>query len=294
MRHAAVWSLAIALSACGPAPAGRGALDGGGNAGVDGGGGSTADAAVGDDGCSAAARLIYTIDKDLRLSAFDPSTRTFTDRGTLACPAAIEAKPLSMAVNRAAIAYVLYNSGELFAVDTATLACTATTWDQDLRLYSFGMGFSTDQAGGTAETLFIAGKDVLTGPPTMLARLDTSTFLATKLANLSGQPELTGTGTGELWGYFPSSVPPQLIRLDKATGAALQTYAITNPTGAPTSFAFAFWGGDFWVFLYRSTDTATSVYQLDGASGALVSTTSTTGRRVVGAGVSTCAPPVIL
>ena len=33
--------------------------------------------------------------------------------------------------------------------------------------------------------------------------------------------------------------------------------------------AFAFWGGDFWVFLAKDTDAATIVYQFDSTTGAL-------------------------
>ena len=62
----------------------------------------------------------------------------------------------------------------------------------------------------------------------------------------------------------------------------------------PTAWAFAFWGGDFWIFLTKGSETATTVYQIDGMTGTIKGTTAAPGRTIVGAGVSTCAPVVIL
>ena len=56
--------------------------------------------------------------------------------------------PFSMGVDRSATAWVLYDSGELFRVDTTSLACTVTDVDvAQLGLLNFGMGFSTDTHG---------------------------------------------------------------------------------------------------------------------------------------------------
>ena len=61
-----------------------------------------------------------------------------------------------------------------------------------------------------------------------------------------------------------------------------------------TAYAFAHWGGHFWVFLQKNAETNTTVYQIDGMTGVISTTTPATGRTIVGAGVSTCAPVVIL
>ena len=58
-------------------------------------------------------------------------------------------------------------------------------------------------------------------------------------------------------------------------------------------WAFAFYGGDFWVFLERMDESSTTVYQVDGTTGSITSSTPTLTRSIVGAGVSTCAPIVI-
>jgi len=291
-------SVALALvlfAACGPAdrarPGGGGGADANGNNGSNGG--------SGDDGCSAAAMFVYTVDESNTFSKFDPSTKTFTDLGTLSCPAGFGATPFSMGVDRNAIAWVLYSDGELFRVDTTSnLACTSTNWSSSNGLTQFGMGFSTDTAGGTTDTLFVAGgTDVSMGTTATLAKLDTTAFTAMTVGTVSGWPELTGNSNAELWGWFPSdstgSTTPSVQKLDKTTGHALTTYMLPTLKGMPEAWAFAFWGGDYWIFLAKGSDLSTTVYQIDGSNGTIKTTTPTSGRLIVGAGVSTCAPIVI-
>ena len=47
-------------------------------------------------------------------------------------------------------------------------------------------------------------------------------------------------------------------------------------------------------FLIKNAEPSTTVYQIDGMTGTIKGTTPTSGRTIVGAGVSTCAPVVIL
>jgi len=200
-----------------------------------------------------------------------------------------------MGVDRDAVAWVLYNTGELFRVDTSTLACTKSNWVTQQGLDVFGMGFSSNTAGSTDDTLYIAGgADPLGASSAKLATLSTQSFTATAVGNITGWPELTGTGNAELWGWFPDAAAPRVEQIDKTSGAAVKTYPLSQLAGTPTAWAFAFWGGDFWIFLERDTDSATTVYQIDGANGTVKGMTPTGTRRVVGAGVSTCAPVVIL
>jgi hypothetical protein len=162
----------------------------------------------------------------------------------------------------------------------------------------FGMGFSANTAGSTDDTLFIGGATDQTSQNAKLAKLSTSTFTATPVGMITGWPELTGNGNAELWGWFPSdttgSTTPRVEKIDKTTGAALTTYMLPTLKGMPTAWAFAFWGGDYWIFLAKDADPYTSVYQIDGTNGSIKGTPLTTNRTIVGAGVSTCAPVVIL
>ena len=97
-------------------------------------------------------------------------------------------------------------------------------------------------------------------------------------------------GKAELWAYLPNVVPPKVARLSKSTGASETVLQVQGLAGDPRAWAFAFWGGDFFVFLERATDSSTRVWKVDGASGALTPVLADTGRTIVGAGVSTCAP----
>src|SRR5205085_11234903 len=98
-----------------------------------------------------------------------------------------------------------------------------TTWASPSGLVQFGMGFSTDVAGGTADSLFVGGGAAIDqGPTAMLAKLDTGAFTAKPLGSVQGWPELTGNANAELWGWFPSDIngmtTPRVEQLDKTTG----------------------------------------------------------------------------
>ncbi len=277
-----VFPLVLAIAACGP---NRGDDDGttgdGGNVNGD---GANAN-------CSEAAKLVYVVDANNTLSTFDPVTKVFSDKGQLNCSPG--ASPFSMGIDRNAGAYVLYDSGQLFKVDTMTLACTPTSWSSPNGLLEFGMGFSTDTPGGSTDTLFIAGGLGPTDPTSALNKLDVTSMAPTSVGTVTDWPELTGTGDAELWGFFPSTTSPRIEKIDKTSGAALQTFPLGSIAGMPQAWAFAFFGGDFFVFLMRDTELSTTVHQVSGATGQIVGATPTNTRTIVGAGVSTCAPTQI-
>ncbi|HEY4058478.1 MAG TPA: hypothetical protein VGM39_17820 [Kofleriaceae bacterium] len=301
-----VGSLVSILGACGPS--GRGD-DGGGddNPGNDG-------SVTGNGDCSDAAKFVYVVDEDNTLSKFDPMTGQFTSIGTLTCPAmevpdpndifgfgdTIPATPFSMGIDRDANAWVLYNSSEVFKVSTQNASCTPTSFHAPSGLSLFGMGFSTDAAGGSTDTLYIAGSDEVGDETanTKLAKLDTNSMQVTMLGSVTGSPELTGTGNAELWGFFPGTSGAKIEKLNKTTGAMIDMHNLMNLSGTPAAWAFAFWGGDFWAFLARQDANTgevedTTVYHYD-TTGTLKDSHVAAGRHIVGAGVSTCAPVVIL
>jgi hypothetical protein len=288
------WSvlpLLASILACGPAT-----RNGNGD---DGNGGGGDGAGSGSDGCSASAKLVYVVDEGNKLSQFDPTTKTFHDLGTLTCPASLGGTPFSMGVDRGATAWVLYSSGEVFKVDTGTLMCTKTSYAAQLGLVQFGMGFSTDTVGGNTDHLFVAGgAAVQTGTTSKLATLDTGTMMASSVGQVTGWPELTGNANAELWGFFPDingSTTPRVEQINKASGAPVagKTYMQPTLSGQAMAWAFAFYGGDYWLFLMKGAETSTTVYQVDGAAGSIKGSTPAPGRVIVGAGVSTCAPVVI-
>jgi hypothetical protein len=295
------------LVACGPSTRGDDD-DFGGDGGHGGSGGS---GGSGDDGCSAASKLIYTVDQHNELYQFDATTKAFTTLGTLNCPGtgsdpnnpfSSDFEPFSMGVDRNANAYVLYvdqvlgSPSKIFKVDTNTagLPCTATTFTAPTNLQEFGMGFSTTTMGGDQDQLFIAGGTaVATTSPADLNTLDVTSMAVSHLGTVTGSPELTGNANAELWGFFPDASNPRIEQINKATGASI-TPAMLPATmkGMPMAWAFAFYGGDYFVFLMKDSESSTTVYEVSPA-GMIVTTTPAPGKVIVGAGVSTCAPVVI-
>jgi hypothetical protein len=155
------------------------------------------------------------------------------------------------------------------------------------------MGFSANAAGSSADTLFVSDSE-LTQPSTGgLAWIDTSSLVLTPVGpydQLTGQrAELTGTGDGRLFGAFEGS-PYVVAQIDKTTAHIISVAPQNAINYAPDSsnFAFAFWGGDFWLFVGPGSTTDVFQYQ--------VASNTTTKREteqfeIVGAGVSPGAPP---
>ena len=315
MRAAVALGFGLLLSslvACGPSGRDGGGDDTGG--GPDGGGGGGSGS--GGDNCSDAAKLIYVVDSNNQLSQFDPTTKTFKDLGALACNAGSGFQPFSMGVDRNSNAYVLFvradtitgapTASKLFRVDTQTtgLPCTATSFQPLSSMLGFGMGFSTESMGGTTDKLYVAGSNTaMTTSTSQLATIDTTTFQITTVpgGTIQGSPELTGNSNAELWAFFPDANNPKIQGVNKQTGAAITPAPLPAALkGEPAAWAFAFYGGDYWIFLAKAssdpfdpTPGPTIVYQVS-PQGQLKGMTPTTGRTIVGAGVSTCAPTVIL
>ncbi len=277
---------------------------GGGSGGTGGGGTGGSGGGTGTDGCSDAAKLIYTIDQDGTFSSFKPdqtdiTKSVFTDLGKLNCNAGGLYQPFSMSVDRSATAWVEYvdqsglGKNQLFKVSTANAMCTSTTFMGGQQGFDeFGMGFVSNTAGSTDETLFIAGGSAV-GSNSALGTLDTTSLMVTKLGALSGDPELTGTGLAELWGFFPdltaNTMQAHVSKIDKMTGAESMQISLGSAAGMANAWAFAFYGGDFWVFLAKANG-ATTVYHV--TTSGLKDQLDTMTRHIVGAGVSTCAPTV--
>ncbi|MBL8955501.1 MAG: hypothetical protein JNK82_32300 [Myxococcaceae bacterium] len=289
-------STSTVVTSAGGGMAGTGGSGGSGGSGGRAGGGSSSTGGSGGytDGCSDASKTVYVIDSDSTFSAFDPLTKTFRPIGSLSCPTSdATATPFSMSVARDAFAYVLYNNGEVFKVSTSNLACTPTAWQPNVTFRRFGMGFSTDAPGSTSETLFIAAGSMSMTTST-LGRLSLDNFMAQAGPTIVGSPELTGTGDAQLWGFFPQGAAnPFVARIDKSTGAFLSNYPAPALAGVARRWAFAFWGGRFWIFFQRDSDASTNVWEMRADDGTVTEALNDTGRRIVGAGVSTCAPIMI-
>jgi hypothetical protein len=238
--------------------------------------------------------FIYVVTEQQELFSFFPPTLSFKLVGNLVCPVSSSmVMPFSMAVDRRGVAYVLYSDGNLFRVSTATGACTATPFAVGQGGFTtFGMGFASD-FGGAAERLYVS-QNALDTTPTGLAFIDTNTF-DLSLIGLFGvdipRSELTGTGDGRLFAYWPTAsafgTGSHISELNKATGAVLAQTDLSFGS-SHDAFAFAFWGGDFWIFT-GAVGAPTDVSRFRPSDGT-TTTPTTHPSTIVGAGVSTCAP----
>lgn len=270
----------------------------GGGSGVTTGGGSN---------CSEAAKLIYVLSTDNDLYSFNPPQKAFKKIGQLGCKTSM--LPNSMAVDRNAVAYVNYvesdplfggdSAGAVFKVSTVDASCEATPIKLGNGWFRLGMGFSTDSTQGTSEQLFVTGTgDVGGGTSPGLGRIDLGTGKVVPVGQFNGalagqNAELTGTGDARLFGFFTTS-PVEVAEIDKKAGAILSTAKLPK-VETPAAWAFSFWGGDFYLYtapdesLQPGRTTNVSKYHpQDGTTDPAYMTNI--GFRIVGAGVSTCAP----
>jgi hypothetical protein len=257
---------------------------------------------VGDEGateptdCPASTKLIYVASEERQLYSFDPVHVTFQLVGNIDCAQGIYVN--SMAVDRQGNGWINYGDGSLWETSLASGGCTATSFvpnQQGVGL--FGMGFSTLTPGTATDTLLI---DDLSGGGLGMIELASMTLMRFgpfpgSLANRTC--ELTGTGDGRLFGFFAGSFyddasAAAVMQLDPNTEEATQQWPLpTIDTGS--DWAFAFWGGDFYLFVadkYDESDPYTTVSRFDPSDGTLTMLAQNIGFRVVGAGSSTCAP----
>jgi hypothetical protein len=251
----------------------------------------------------AGSTLIYLIANQNTLMSFYPPTLSFTTIGDINCNDPAGGAPFSMAVNRAGIAYVVFNSGNLFRVSTLTASCRQTSFNPSAVTFPvpFGMGFSADSPdAGTdgGETLYVAG-DLMSGGgpgPSSLGWIDTTSFQLNVVGLFKPtiiEPELTGTGAGDLYGFWApnGTSDTAIVQIDKTTGTDTPVAPLPGVTFG-SGWAFAFWGGDFYLFTAPGSAGGTSIVtRYRPSDGSIVQVaTAPAGMIIVGAGVSTCAP----
>lgn len=258
----------------------------------------------------AGATLIYVVSDSYQLLSFNPLTGAFITIGDITCPVTNNSDrpptPFSMAVDHTGIAYVLYSDGELFRVSTATAACRSTGFvpGQLGFAFQFGMGYSQNSQG-TAESLYIASTSMDGAGLSRLGTIQTTSFSLSVVGDLEPQvfnAELTGTGAGDLFAFYategaaPCNVfasadgcPDSAIgQIDKATGR-VTNQTVFRGVSQGEAWAFAFWGGDFYLFTAPTMNSGTIVYRFRPSDNTLTKVAMRSDQ-IVGAGVSTCAP----
>jgi hypothetical protein len=230
---------------------------------------------------------IYVITEENELYSFYPPTLAFSKIGDISCPTT--STPFSMGVDRSGVAYSVFSDGNLFRISTVNAACQATPFVPSQHGFdTFGMGYAGLADAG--ETLYVS-QSVNKAP--QLGSIDTQSYvldvIGTYQPNASGRCELTGTGDGRLFAFCVPLLGngADLVELDPATAQILSETSLTIG-GSMDAFAYAFWGGDFWIFTAPSAG-ATTVTRYDPTA-STTTTVASFGSTVVGAGVSTCAP----
>lgn len=242
----------------------------------------------------AEATLVYVVTSENELFSFFPDDGSFKFISNIACPAPDQATPFSMAVDRRGVAYVQFTDKRLYRVSTATGACIGTSFTPDQAGFGqFGMGYATNDVGPT-EFLFVAGtRDGNLPRSPGLARIDPITFALTKVGDFVpdiARAELTGTGDGRLFAFYTKSAnngPPSFIGEINTNTARVIAETPFPTVDQGNGWAFAFWGGDFYMFTAPNGGSDVTRYRPADNSLTVVATLPS---RIVGAGVSTCAP----
>tara|TARA_R110002096_G_scaffold42143_4_gene113590 strand:+ start:2552 stop:3547 length:996 start_codon:yes stop_codon:yes gene_type:complete len=254
------------------------------------------------------AKKIFVVTTDLsdkpyesHLFRFDPTDVSYTHIGELDCPGVLLR---TMAVDRDGDGWGSMGDGSLVRINTETANCTDSGMEIEQHSISrYGMGYATlDETESEKLYITATGSDwsgQANQPYRKLAAINTETLLIDLIGDLEApvpaNMELTGTGDGRLFGMILDvrNLSNIIVSVDELNADTAETISSkTVPLDANSGFAFAHWGGDFWLFT-EADDGKARVAQFDFDTGAIVQTVDTNlevAGSIVGAGVSTCAP----
>lgn len=248
--------------------------------------------------CEEGADLVYVLSDLGEIWSFDPRKKdasAFKKIGKPNCRFPSGSDLMSMGVDRHANAWVsIQPSGRIYEVNTKTNTCKNTghkPGKDGFRLV--GMAFVEHPNDGRCEQLYLhsfsgngvdegknAGKLGVVDPENMsLKRVG--------LINFDGG-ELTGTKDGRLFAF--AGVPGRLLEYNPKTAKVIKETSL-GKFDLTSAFAFAFWGGDFYFFTEGKGGSRSKVTKLDyKGDGSLRTVIERVPMRIVGAGVSVCAP----
>ncbi len=246
---------------------------------------------------------IFVLSDNSELFKFFPETNQFVNLGAFNCGGMTNT--FSMAVDRLGFAWVMFNTpqGEIWKLDVTDVSnCIDPGYNQGQQAVNyFGMAYVSKNQNDQCDQLYGNTFDGFGGfseGPNIgdFITVDPDTLILSKLGktNFNGA-ELTGTGDGRAF-MFGGANPAKLVQVDKSNGAFLEvtplgTLELTN------AFAFAFFAGDFYMFTESDKNPLLSKvthYDYDDSDNNgikdLTTVVMTAPIRIVGAGVSTCAP----
>jgi hypothetical protein len=242
---------------------------------------------------------IFVLSKTAVLWKYLPFTNKFVMLGAPKCDVA--PSTFSMGVDRQGYAWVQFSDLQIRKVNVTDVNDCQDPGFVPMQdgVENFGMAFVSNSAEDKCDRIYgnhyngvAMGKDASeffsVDPVTLdLVQLGKSDY---------GLAEVTGTGDGRAF-LFAGPDPADLIEVDKNTGDTLATIPLPGvKTGG--GFAFAFFAGDFYFFTDAESDSTSEVTHLDyddsdkNGKQDLTVVLQDVPLRIVGAGVSTCAPLV--
>jgi hypothetical protein len=247
---------------------------------------------------------IFVLSDNAELWKYYPESNDFALLGNFNCGG--NTNMFSMAVDRLGYAWVMLNSpaGDIWKIDvTNPTNCIDPGYTPNQQgVGYFGMAFVSNSAVDQCDRLYGNTYDGLGGfseGPNIgkFVTLDPDSLLIDIISptNFNGA-EMSGTGDGRVFSF--GGVPSKLVERNKQTGEIVSTLPLNN-LPLTNAFAFAFFAGDFYFFTESDNNNLISkVTHLDyddsdnDGQQQLTVVNTAAPLRVVGAGVSTCAPLV--
>jgi hypothetical protein len=245
---------------------------------------------------------IFVLSDDAELYKYLPDENSFEKLGDIGCGMP---NTFSMAVDRAGFAWVMFDppTGAIRKVDVTNPAnCTDPGYvPGQMGIQRFGMAFVTKDQFNTCDQLYgntyngIGGFGEGPNAGTFLT-VDPESLMVENLGSTTfNGAELTGTGDGRTF-MFGGVNPAKLVEVNKETGEYIETIPLGN-LDLTFAFAFAFFAGDFYFFTESggpgSNSKVTHFDYDDSDNNGIQDLTVVNANapiRIVGAGVSTCAP----
>ena len=242
---------------------------------------------------------IFVLSKTAALWKFFPENNQFMMLGAVDC--GLPPSTFSMGVDREGFAWVQFSDLQIRKVDVTDPGNCSDPGFVPMQqgIENFGMAFVSNSNSDTCDRIFgnhyngVAQGDMVSE----FFNID-PVGLGVNLVGYSdyGLAEVTGTGDGRVF-LFAGPDPSELVWVDRDSGATLE---VTPLPGVQTGggFAFAFFAGDFYFFTDAESDMTSEVTHLDyddsdnNDKQDLKVVVQDAPLRIVGAGVSTCAPVV--
>jgi hypothetical protein len=245
---------------------------------------------------------IFVLSDASELYKFYPETNKFEKLGSFQCGQATGT--FSMAVDRLGFAWVMFSNplGKIWKLDVTNVAnCTDPGYSPGQQgVNYFGMAFVSNSQFDQCDKLYgntFNGFGGFSEGPNFgdFLTVDPDTLVLSKIGKTTfNGAEVTGTGDGRVF-MFGGANPAKLVEVEKLTGKYLEVTPLGN-LELTNAFAFSFFAGDFFMFTEGNNPNFSKVTHFDyddsdnNGVQDLTTVVMQAPIRIVGAGVSTCAP----